>query len=109
VPTDAEWGVLITFLGDSTLAGGKLKETGTVHWVSPNTGANNSSGFTALPGGSHYTNGLFYLNGKYGWYWSSTESSSTDAWHEYMQYNTSLIYRIAGSKSLGFSVRCLKN
>jgi uncharacterized protein (TIGR02145 family) len=109
VPTDAEWSTLITFLGDSTVAGGKLKEAGTAHWVSPNTGATNSSGFKALPGGSHYTNGSFYLNGKYGWYWSSTESSSTDAWHEYMQYNTSLSYRTAGSKIIGFSVRCVKN
>ena len=108
VPTDAEWGTLITYLGDTTLAGGKLKEAGTVHWASPNTGATNSTGFTALPGGSRYTNGLFYLNGKYGWWWSSTESSSSDAWHQYMQYNTSLIYRTAGSKIIGFSVRCIK-
>jgi uncharacterized protein (TIGR02145 family) len=111
VPTDGEWSTLITNLGDSTTAGGKLKEAGTTHWVTPNTGADNSSGFTALPGGSHYTNGLFYLNGKYGWYWSSTEisSTSTAAWHEYMIYNTSAITRTSGSKSLGFSVRCIKN
>jgi len=109
IPTDAEWAILISNLGDSTSAGGKLKETGTAHWVTPNTGADNSSGFTALPGGSHYTNGSFYLNGKYGWYWSSTESSSTAAWHEYMIYNTSTITRTSGSKSIGFSVRCIKN
>lgn len=109
VPTDAEWVTLITYLGDSTMVGGKLKETGTAHWNSPNTGASNSSGFTALPGGSHYNNGLFYLNGKYGWYLSSTESSSSDAWHVYMQYNSSQIYRITGSKVIGFSVRCVKN
>jgi uncharacterized protein (TIGR02145 family) len=109
VPTDAEWNTLLTYLGDTTLAGGKLKEAGTTHWVSPNTGADNGTGFTALPGGSHYTNGLFYLQGKYGWYWSSTESSSSDAWHEYLQYNSSHLYRTAGSKIIGFSVRCLKN
>ena len=109
VPSDAEWATLITYLGDTTKAGGKLKETGTTHWVSPNTGATNSTGFTALPGGSHYTNGVFYLNGKYGWYWGTTENTSSDAWHIYLQYNTSLIYRTAGSKGLGFSVRCLKD
>ncbi len=109
VPSDADWSLLITTLGgDSTTVGGKLKETGTMHWVSPNTGADNSSGFTALPGGSHYTNGGFYLNGKYGWYWSTDESSATKAWHEYFQYNSSAIFRIAGSKSDGFSVRCIK-
>jgi uncharacterized protein (TIGR02145 family) len=109
VPSDAEWSQLIAALVDSTTAGGKLKETGTAHWVSPNTGASNTYGFTALPGGSHYTNGSFYLNGKYGWYWSSTESSSTDAWHQYMQYNAAGIHRTAGSKIIGFSVRCVKN
>ncbi len=108
VPSDAEWVTLISVLGDTTSAGGKLKEAGTAHWVSPNSGATNSTGFTALPGGSHYNNGLFYLNGKYGWYLSSTESSSSDAWHVYMQYNTSQIYRITGSKVIGFSVRCVK-
>jgi uncharacterized protein (TIGR02145 family) len=109
VPSDDEWATMITYLGGDTLAGGKLKEAGTAHWTSPNTSADNSSGFTALPGGSHYTNGSFYLNGKYGWYWSSTESSSADAWHQYMIYNTGIISRTAGSKSLGFSVRCIKN
>jgi len=109
VPTDAEWNTLVTFLGDSLVAGGKLKETGTSHWVSPNTNASNSSGFTALPAGSIYTNGGFYLNGKYGWYWSSTESSATEAWHEYMIYNTGTIYKTAGSKIIGFSVRCIKD
>jgi len=109
VPTDAEWATLVAYLGDSTTVGGKLKETGTAHWVSPNTGASNSSGFTALPGGSRYSNGSFYLNGKYGWYLSSTESSTTDEWHMYMQYNSSQIFRTAGSKVLGFSVRCIKD
>lgn len=109
VPTDAEWATLVSYLGDTTIVGGKLKEAGTTHWVSPNTGATNSSGFTALPGGSHYTDGSFYLNGKYGWYWSTNESSTTEAWHEYVQYNNSNVYRHSGSKSIGFSVRCLKN
>ncbi len=109
VPSDQDWTTLFNSLGgDSTLVGGKLKEAGTAHWVTPNTGADNSSGFTALPAGSHYTNGVFYLMGKYGWYWSSNESSSEEAWHIYVQYNTSNIYRKAASKKIGFSVRCIK-
>lgn len=109
VPTDEDWTILINNLGgDTTVVGGKLKEAGTAHWISPNTGADNSSGFTALPGGSHYTNGSFYFNGKYGWFWSATESSSTEAMHPYMVYNSGSITRIPGSKSLGFSVRCIK-
>jgi uncharacterized protein (TIGR02145 family) len=109
VPSAKEWADLISNLGgDTTIVGGKLKESGTAHWITPNTGADNSSGFTALPGGSHYTNGAFYFNGKYGWWWSTTESSSDEAWHVYLQYNSSLIARTPGSKKIGFSVRCIK-
>jgi len=50
VPSDAEWTVLSTFLGGNKGSGGKMKETDTTHWSSPNKGATNSSGFTALPG-----------------------------------------------------------
>lgn len=109
MPTKVEWDTLVSYLKGDSVAGGKLKESGTAHWLSPNTGANNSSGFTALPGGSHYTNGSFYLKGKYGWYWSSTESSATETWHVYMQYNNSFISGTDGSKKLGFSVRCVKD
>jgi len=110
IPSNAEWGTLIKNLGgDSTLVGGKLKEAGTANWIAPNTGADNSFGFTALPGGSHFTNGLFYLKGKYGWYWSTTESESDNAWHVYLVYNNSTIARTPGSKSIGFSVRCIKD
>jgi uncharacterized protein (TIGR02145 family) len=109
VPSDAEWHTLTTYLGDSTTAGGKLKEAGTSHWLSPNTGANNSTGFTALPSGSRYTDGAFYLNSKYGWLWSTTPSSATEIWHEYMQYNSSQLSRTAGAKTLGFSVRLIKD
>jgi uncharacterized protein (TIGR02145 family) len=109
VPTDAEWSTLTTYLGGESVAGGKLKESGTNHWVTPNTDADNSYGFTALPGGSHYYNGAFYLNSKYGWYWSSTESSSADAWHVYMIYNSAANTRTSGAKNVGFSVRCLKD
>ena len=109
VPTDSAWTTLTTYLGGESVAGGKLKESGTMHWLTPNTDADNSYGFTALPGGSHYNNGAFYLMGKYGWYWSSTESSSSEAWHEYMIYNSAANYRTAGAKNIGFSVRCIKD
>jgi uncharacterized protein (TIGR02145 family) len=109
VPADAEWALLVLDLGVDSTAGGKLKEAGTLHWVSPNTRADNSSGFTALPGGSHYNNDVFYLNGKYGWWWSTTVSSTTQAWHEYLVYNSGAISRTAANYNLGFSVRCLKD
>ena len=54
LPTEDEWIELFEYLGGDSIAGGKMKETGTSHWISPNTGATNSSGFTALAGG-HFT------------------------------------------------------
>ncbi|MFN6072835.1 MAG: fibrobacter succinogenes major paralogous domain-containing protein, partial [Bacteroidota bacterium] len=51
VPTDAEWTTLTTELGGESVAGGKMKSIGTAYWNSPNTGATNESGFSALPGG----------------------------------------------------------
>lgn len=51
IPTDAEWIALIDYLGGTNVAGGKMKQIGTVHWISPNLGATNESGFSALPGG----------------------------------------------------------
>ena len=59
LPTDAEWTTLTTFLGGESIAGGKMKEEGTIHWLFPNTVATNSSGFNALPGGYKDVNGSF--------------------------------------------------
>src|ERR1035437_1728963 len=73
VPSDAEWWTLSTCLGGAAVAGGAMKETGTTHWTSPNTGATNSSGFTGLPEGLRTDGGPFYDVGSYGGWWSSTE------------------------------------
>ena len=64
VPTDAEWTILENHLGGISVAGGKMKETGTEHWFAPNTDATNESGFTALPGGwRDGDNGSLLLSG----------------------------------------------
>ena len=65
VPNDKEWTTLRTYLGGEEIAGGKLKETGTTHWTSPNTDATNQTGFTALPGGGRRSNGEFFGLGFY--------------------------------------------
>lgn len=52
VPTLAEWQTLSDYLGGNAVSGGHLKETGTTHWYAPNTGADNSSGFTGLGSGN---------------------------------------------------------
>ncbi len=109
VPTDAELTTLETCLGGYSTAGGNMKETGTTHWTSPNTGATNSSGFTALPGGYCNYAGTFYYIGSFGRWWSSTEFSSVDAWDRNLNYNNGNIDRYLTKKSVGFSVRCLKD
>ena len=60
LPSDSEWDVLVNYLGGDNVAGGKMKEAGTAHWNSPNTGATNESGFTGLPGGFRSNYGYFY-------------------------------------------------
>lgn len=105
VPTDDECTILINYLGGESVAGGKLKETGTTHWKSPNTGATNERGFTSLPSGYR----PFGFIGSYGFWWSSTESSTSKAWCTVTQYNSSGAYRVSNNKINGFSVRCLQD
>ena len=101
---------IITLGFRGTDEGGKLKETGITLWFSPNTGATNSSGFTALPNGSRYLSaGLFVSLGTNGNWWSSTEYNGSQAWFRTLLYNTSNIYRFTYVKGYGFSVRCLKD
>jgi uncharacterized protein (TIGR02145 family) len=109
VPADAEWTTLTTYLGGEDVAGGKLKETGTIHWITPNEGATNQSGFTALPGGYHNYSGSFSLVGVYVFWWSSTESYPTNAWSRNIDYRGSIVDRNSYNKGSGFSVRCLKD
>jgi len=93
IPTDAEWTALTDFLGGSSVAGGKMKEAGTAHWNSPNTGASNSSGFMALPGGLRVINGSFNSLGDYGYFWSSSENSATYAWLRLLSYGNEDVSR----------------
>ena len=109
VPTDAEWTTLTTCLGGETIAGGKMKETGTAHWQSPNQDATNSSGFTGLPGGIRNNDGIFHNIGYYGNWWSSSESYTTSAWYRYLNCNIGDAVREYFDKRNGFSVRCLRD
>ena len=109
VPSDAEWLSLIDYIGDESVAGGKLKETGNTHWTSPNTGATDEYGFTALPAGDRIgaDGGFFNLNG-YAIYWSSDESSPTQAINRVMVVDGTNFRIGYDNKTAGFSVRCLK-
>ena len=109
LPTDAEWTILTTLLGGESVAGGKMKEAGFAHWQSPNTGATNTSGFTALPGGYRDSGGSFGGLTSYTYFWSSSESSSSYAWYRGLGYDSEIVYRGDYSKTGGFSCRCLKD
>jgi len=109
LPSDAEWRVLTDYLGGESVAGGKLKEAGTMHWISPNTDATNETGFTALPGGGRYSSGTFNNIGYYGLWWSATEDDSDYAWLRLMYYNNGGVGRYSLSKEVGFSVRCVRD
>ncbi len=109
VPTDSEWTTLIDYLGGPIVAGGKLKEIDTTHWSSPNAGATNESGFTALPGGNRYLTGGFVGIGQTGTWWSSTEASVESAWFRYLSHYVSNAYRSGYYKWKGKSVRCVRN
>lgn len=109
VPADEEWTVLTDFLGGKSIAGGKLKETGTSHWLTPNTEATNETGFTGLPSGYRNFGGGFNSITKYGFWWSSTEWSSTAAWYRDVYYGYTAVDRSNSNKRSGANVRCLKD
>lgn len=108
VPTDNDWRILVDYL-DSSVAGGKLKEADTIHWESPNAGANNSSGFTALPGGYRSSYGSFDGIGNSGYWWTSSEYlDTTKAWYYSMNHNWAYVISYVSDKRKGFSIRCIK-
>jgi uncharacterized protein (TIGR02145 family) len=113
IPTDADWTILETYLGGGSVAGGKMKSSSI--WKSPNTGGDNSSGFTALPGG--------YRNGVYGtceqmsiltYWWSATGSDLVimglrNAWFRVVSYDYTALSRATINVRSGFSLRCIKD
>ena len=115
IPSDDEWNTLINYLGgynQPSVAGGKMKETGTSHWNFPNSDATNSTGFTALPGGYRNVNdGNFYNIGFLGYFWSASDSINylTDAWYRVLNYAGGNIVSNLTSKPNGLSVRCVSD
>lgn len=120
VPTDAEWNTLIGYLDSSynptifgiqsTIAGGKLKETGLCHWNTPNTGATNERVFTALPGGYRFAlDGVFSGLDLQGVWWSSSAYNIDSVFYRSMFYNDGNAYRASFDKENGCSVRLIKD
>jgi len=110
LPGKIEWSLLESYLGGSAVAGGAMKETGNDHWDPPNTGATNSSGFTALAAGEYDApNGVFQLMMQYAVFWTSTQISSTKAKERYLSYNRVSCDIYDWYKSLNYSIRCVKD
>jgi uncharacterized protein (TIGR02145 family) len=109
VPALGEWDALISYLGGEGMAGGKLKETGMEHWLSPNTGATNKTGFTALPNGNRNYSGEYTDIGSSGTWWSRDDYDSNSSFVYTFSHNSSFVVRHIDLKNLGFSVRCLKD
>ncbi len=106
VPADAEWTTLTTFLGGLTVAGGKMKSTGTTYWTSPNTGAENSRGFSALPGGVRFKG----AGGAFGYIRSFARFWSSNAGYFYqMDFDDINVTQGTCGTSCGHSVRCLRD
>ena len=108
VPSDTEWTVLSDYLGGESVAGSKMKSTGTQYWLSLNTDATNESGFSGLPGGQVDTGGPYEF-GNNGYWWSATEYTAGDAWGRVLYSSNGSIYKDGFNKWPGCSVRCLRD
>ena len=119
IPTDKEWQELECFLGMSLKdakktswrgsIGGKLKETGTAHWSTPNAGVTNESGFTALAGGYRSVSGGFGGIGHVASFWSSSADYDENAWFRFLGCSETVVYRNGTNKRFGMSVRCVRD
>jgi uncharacterized protein (TIGR02145 family) len=109
IPTLNEWEILIDYLGGGEIAGGRLKETGTLHWELPNENATNESGFTALPGGSTSNfDKPFYGLGNVGSWWSSLPYDEQFAWSIGINLQ-GCVEQDYFNIEHGLSIRCIKN
>lgn len=112
VPTDEDMSTLTNYLGGMQYAGGKLKESGLVHWSSPNSGAENLYGFAALPAGARNSNGSFgsLMNdkGNYNGIWYN-KKTGTMGWMLHIVYNDKGVSASTFSAKTGASIRCVKD
>jgi uncharacterized protein (TIGR02145 family) len=110
VASDSEWTILSNFCGGISGAGSELKEMGNVHWQSPNTGAKDDVGFTALPGGRRDIHGNFVYLGMFGSWWSTTVDPNNkidNAWWISLDYSSAFFTNSSNFKMFGASVRCV--
>lgn len=110
VSTNEDWETTEAALGGMYVAGGKMKEAGTQHWLSPNEGATNSSGFTGLPGGCRdYATDAYRYILENGCWWTSTPYTSSTAWTTYMWYMFAGVDHNPINNKYALSIRCVKD
>jgi len=112
VPTHEEWAILEDYLGGPNVAGGKMKETGTEHWLSPNNGATNSSGFTGLPAGefdAYFVPNKFWLLHIAAVFWTSSQTNQLQATERYLSHDDEVCGNLAWYKVMKYSLRCVKD
>jgi uncharacterized protein (TIGR02145 family) len=111
VPSQEEYGLLISILGGYSLASNAMRTTGNAYWATPNSSATNSSGFSALGGGSRWWNGSYTTipNMDFGVFWSSAASGAEDARLLLLTNSTGQLSFTAYDKNIGASVRCVRD
>jgi uncharacterized protein (TIGR02145 family) len=109
IPAIDEWQQLKEFITDTISDGGKLKEAGTIHWMAPNYGSTNSSGFTALPSGFRFIDGSYTAIYYYTGFWTATEIGSDNQWFVGLYYGDASATLSSVSQKYGLSVRCVKD
>ena len=112
VPTKNDWSKLSSYLGGDALAGGKMKEKGTSHWISPNTDATNSSFFNALPAGYKHAKGMSMDFNIAAYFWSSASSAVESLEYKSLTYSSSYIFNynnLPSYSTVGLSIRCLED
>ncbi len=107
IPSDAEWQILADYLGNSD--GGQLKETGSLYWNLPNTGATNKFAFGGRGGGFRAENGIYSNIKNYADFWTSTEESSQYSIYWDLSFDNAVLGNGAWYKQMGYSVRCIKD
>jgi len=109
IPTDVDFDTLVAYSGGDLLVGGKLKETGITHWLTPNTGATNEYAFYGRGSGYRTQSGTFFFLGTYGWLRMSTETAPTIAEYFRMEYDSAEGLLSSSDKRFGYSIRCVRD
>lgn len=109
IPTFEEWESLSTYLGMNFWAGEMLKDNSKGLWKSPNEGAINRTGFTALPGGTFFCDSTFSNISLNSYFWSSSDFDSTYAWNRSLSWADTQFKEFVTKKQNARSVRCIKD